>query len=638
MTAVNATPIDPASTPPTDADAVPDEARHAWVTLAEQVRAHQFAYHVKDAPTISDGEYDALIRSLTALEDEHPALRTPDSPTQQVGGAIFSTDFQAVDHLERMLSLDNAFDADELRTWAARVEREAGGEAAYHFLCELKIDGLAINLLYERGRLVRALTRGDGRTGEDVTLNVRTIAGIPETLTVATCPSSSRCAARSSSRSPPSPSSTPPRRRRQGALRQPAQRGRRVAAPEGPPGHREPPAADARARPRGAARLRGGPPERGVCRAAHLGAAGVRSLAGRRHPRRGAGLHRPLRRAPALGRARDRRGRRQGRRGRRAAAARRHVEGAAVGDRLQVPTGGGQHPAARHPGQRRAHRAGHALRGHDARSSSPARRCPTRPCTTPWEVAARACSSATPSCCARPATSSPRSSGRCSSCATAPSVSSSCRPHCPSCGTALAPEKEGDKDIRCPNARSCPASCASGSSGSPPAVPSTSRHSGGRARRPCSRRGARRPRARRADESMLFSLGDDCRRGAALHPGRQDAPTRPRRHATAGALGQRRPAGRQPRQGQGQPLWRVLVALSIRHVGPTAARALAGHFGSMEAASARDRWRSSPGWTGVGGVIAESVRDWFDARERVARRDRRALGGGGVRMVDESST
>ena len=181
MTAVNATPIDPASTPPTDADAVPDEARHAWVTLAEQVRAHQFAYHVKDAPTISDGEYDALIRSLTALEDEHPALRTPDSPTQQVGGAIFSTDFQAVDHLERMLSLDNAFDADELRTWAARVERDAGG-AAHHFLCELKIDGLAINLLYEGGRLTRALTRGDGRTGEDVTLNVRTIAGIPETL------------------------------------------------------------------------------------------------------------------------------------------------------------------------------------------------------------------------------------------------------------------------------------------------------------------------------------------------------------------------------------------------------------------------------------------------------------------------
>ena len=126
---MNATPIDPASTPPTDADAVPDEARHAWVTLAEQVRAHQFAYHVKDAPTISDGEYDALIRSLTALEDEHPALRTPDSPTQQVGGAIFSTDFQAVDHLERMLSLDNAFDADELRAWAARVERDAGGAA-----------------------------------------------------------------------------------------------------------------------------------------------------------------------------------------------------------------------------------------------------------------------------------------------------------------------------------------------------------------------------------------------------------------------------------------------------------------------------------------------------------------------------
>lgn len=114
---------------------VPDDIQHRWAALAEEVRAHQFAYHVKDAPTISDGEYDALIRELTALEDEHPQLRTPDSPTQQVGGAVFSTDFQAVDHLERMLSLDNAFSSEELTAWAARVEREAGG-AAYHYLCE----------------------------------------------------------------------------------------------------------------------------------------------------------------------------------------------------------------------------------------------------------------------------------------------------------------------------------------------------------------------------------------------------------------------------------------------------------------------------------------------------------------------
>src|SRR5450759_4657968 len=173
---------------PTD---VPAAVRHEWTDLAEQVRAHQFSYHVKDAPTVSDGEYDALIRRLNALEDQHAELRTPDSPTQQVG-ASFSTDFAAVEHLERMFSLDNAFSAAELVAWAARVERDTaadgggtatdGGGTAYHYLCELKIDGLAINLLYERGRLVRAATRGDGRTGEDVTNNVRTIEGIPRRL------------------------------------------------------------------------------------------------------------------------------------------------------------------------------------------------------------------------------------------------------------------------------------------------------------------------------------------------------------------------------------------------------------------------------------------------------------------------
>ena len=163
----------------------PDAVRHAWADLAETIRGHQFAYHVRDSPTISDGEYDALMRRLTALEDAHPGLRTPDSPTQQVGAPSFTTEFQPVDHRERMLSLDNAFSPEELAAWAARVERDAGGPdgAAYRFLCELKIDGLAINLLYERGRLTRALTRGDGRTGEDVTHNVRTIRGIPAVLT-----------------------------------------------------------------------------------------------------------------------------------------------------------------------------------------------------------------------------------------------------------------------------------------------------------------------------------------------------------------------------------------------------------------------------------------------------------------------
>ncbi|CAM3755504.1 NAD-dependent DNA ligase LigA [Smaragdicoccus niigatensis] len=156
------------------------EVRQRWQELAEQVRDHQFRYYVKDAPIISDGEFDALFNELKAIEEAHPDLRTPDSPTQIVGGG-FASDFTAVDHLERMLSLDNAFSDDELRAWARRVESEVGSEL--HYLCEVKIDGLALNLVYENGRLVRAATRGDGRTGEDVTLNARTITDIPEVLT-----------------------------------------------------------------------------------------------------------------------------------------------------------------------------------------------------------------------------------------------------------------------------------------------------------------------------------------------------------------------------------------------------------------------------------------------------------------------
>ena len=162
---------------------IPDDARHRWTDLVEEIQAHQFAYYVRDAPTVSDAAYDALVRELEALEERHPGLRTPDSPTQRVGGT-FSTDFEPVDHLERMLSLDNVFGPEELRAWAERIRRDAGqqGEALPRLLCELKIDGLAVNLLYERGRLVRAATRGDGRTGEDVTLNVRTIRGVPHLL------------------------------------------------------------------------------------------------------------------------------------------------------------------------------------------------------------------------------------------------------------------------------------------------------------------------------------------------------------------------------------------------------------------------------------------------------------------------
>ncbi|AGZ45653.1 DNA ligase [Actinoplanes friuliensis DSM 7358] len=152
-------------------------ARHA--ELSDELRGHQYRYYVLDSPTISDAEFDKLLRELEALEERFPALRTPDSPTQNVGGT-FSTLFTPVEHAERMMSLDNVFDEDELAAWAERTERDAG--APVRFICELKVDGLAINLTYEKGRLVRGATRGDGRTGEDVTSNVRTIREIPERL------------------------------------------------------------------------------------------------------------------------------------------------------------------------------------------------------------------------------------------------------------------------------------------------------------------------------------------------------------------------------------------------------------------------------------------------------------------------
>ena len=157
------------------------DARHRHAELVEQVDRARFDYFVRDSPTLADGAYDRMMRELQEIEEANPDLRTPDSPTQTVGGT-FSTEFTAVDHLERMMSLDNAFSAEELAAWAERVERDRG-TAAVHYLCEIKVDGVAINLLYEQGRLTRALTRGNGTTGEDVTLNIRTLDNVPERLT-----------------------------------------------------------------------------------------------------------------------------------------------------------------------------------------------------------------------------------------------------------------------------------------------------------------------------------------------------------------------------------------------------------------------------------------------------------------------
>ncbi len=153
-------------------------ARHRIEELTAEIRDHQFKYYVLDAPTVTDAQFDQLLKELGALEAQHPELLAPDSPSLGVGGG-FSTTFTQHDHIEKMMSLDNVFDLDELGAWFDRVEKEV---AQPQFLCELKVDGLAINLLYEKGELVRALTRGNGVTGEDVTLNVKTIKNLPHTL------------------------------------------------------------------------------------------------------------------------------------------------------------------------------------------------------------------------------------------------------------------------------------------------------------------------------------------------------------------------------------------------------------------------------------------------------------------------
>src|SRR5689334_16095434 len=171
---------EPAAEPAAETVAAPSDAREQHQLLSEEIEQARWRYYVLDDPILSDADFDRKLRRLEGLEEQYPELRTPDSPTQKVGGAV-STEFTAVDHLRPMESLDNAFTYDELASWYARLERDGVEKPA--LLCELKVDGLAINLLYEGGRLVRALTRGDGRTGEDVTPNVKTIDVIPHRLT-----------------------------------------------------------------------------------------------------------------------------------------------------------------------------------------------------------------------------------------------------------------------------------------------------------------------------------------------------------------------------------------------------------------------------------------------------------------------
>ena len=615
--------------PDTAAEPVPDEVRRAWSELAEQARAHQFAYHVKDAPTISDGDYDALIRRLTELEDAWPALRTPDSPTQSVGGAVFSTDFVAVDHLERMMSLDNAFSSEELLAWAARVEREAGG-TPYHFLCELKIDGLAVNLLYERGRLTRALTRGDGRTGEDVTFNVRTIAGVPSELSGEGIPGLVEV---------------------RGEVFFPIEAFADLNASLVEAGK----APFANPRNAAAGSLRQKDPRVTASRPLQLLVHGIGSRSGFDLERQseayerlsgwGLPVSRHMRVLDTLDEVRafiEEFGERRH-------SVEHEIDGVVVKvDEVAVQRQLGATSRAprwaiayKYPPEEVNTRlldiqvnvgrtgrvtpfgvmepvvvAGSTVERATLHNGDEVRR---KGVLIGDMVVLRKAGDVIPEILG-PVVDLRDGSEREFVMPT----------RCPSCGTALAPEKEGDKDIRCPNARSCPSQLRERLFGL-----------AGRGAFDIEALGwegaiALLEAGVLIDEGGLFGLRAEDIARVPLYTRaakRTDPPESVIDGRVLSANGQKLvdnlDAARK------QPLWRVLVALSIRHVGPTAARALAQHFGSMVAIREASVEELSA-VEGVGGVIAASVRDWFDREDAAWHRaivDQWAADQ--VRMVDE---
>ena len=610
-------------------DETPDAVRHEWTDLAEQARAHQFAYHVKDSPTVSDGAYDELMRRLNALEEEHPGLRTPDSPTQQVGGAAFSTDFVSVDHLERMLSLDNAFSPEEMTTWAARVEREAGG-TAYHYLCELKIDGLAVNLLYEKGRLTRALTRGDGRTGEDVTLNMRTVAGVPERLQGEDLPTlveirgevffpieafAELNAAQVEAGKAPYAN---PRNAAAGSLRQ---KDPRVTA-----------ARPLRMLVHGIGKREGFELTRqsqayelmhewGLPTSTHYRVvdtiddvlAFIAATGERRHDVEHeidgvvvkvdeVAVQRQLgstSRAP------------------RWAIAFKFPPEEVNTKLLDIQVGVGRTGRVTPFGvMEPVLVAGSTVERATLHNADEVRRKGVLIGDT---VVLRKAGDVIPEILG-PVVDLRDGSER-------PFVMPT---ECPSCGAALRPEKDGDKDIRCPNSRSCPQQLRERLAGLAGRGAFDIEALGWEGA------GALLEAGVLEDESGLFGLSDHDLARVPLFTRaakKTDAEESVVDGRVLSANGAKLVANLDA--AKSQPLWRVLVALSIRHVGPTAARALAQHFGSMQAIRDASVEELSA-VEGVGGVIAEAVRAWFDADDADWHRaivDR--WGADGVRMVDE---
>ena len=604
-----------AATDREDVTEVPDDARSRHRELAEELDRHAFAYYVLDAPTVSDGQYDTLMGELKSLEAAHPALLTPDSPSQKVNGGFAAT-FSPVQHLERMQSLDNAFTNDELSAWAARVEREVGTGATY--LCELKVDGVAVALVYERGRLVRAATRGDGTTGEDVTANVRTMADVPQQLA-----------------GDPTDGSVPELLELRGEIYFP------VAA---------------------FADVNAAMVEQGKAPFANPRNAAAGSLR-QKDPRVTAS--RPLRLVlHGLGARRGFEAERQS-----AAYERLRALGLPVSSRYEVADDlpGVQAYIERFREQR--HSVEHEIDGVVVKVDQVAlqRRLGSTSRAPRWAIAFKyppeeattklldirvnvgRTGRVTPFGFMEPV----KVAGSTVQLATLHNASEVARKgvligdtvvirkagdvipeilgpvvaardgseypftmptHCPECGTELRPEKEGDADIRCPNARSCPAQ-----------LRERVFHVAGRGAFDIEVLGyeaavALLQSGLLEDEGDIFFLDEEKLSRSAFFT---------KKDGTLSANGRRLLENLETRKDV--PLWRVLVALSIRHVGPTAAQALARDFRSIDRIMAASEEELAAA-DGVGPTIARSVRDWFavDWHREVVEKWRRA----GVRLAD----
>lgn len=602
--------------------------------MVQQIEAHRAAYFGDDAPTVSDGEYDALERELRELEAMHPELATPESPSRTVGAAGTGTGFASVKHRERMMSLDNSFSLDEVDSWLARIGREAGDPEV---VCEPKIDGLSISLTYVDGELTRGVTRGDGTTGEDVSANVRTIASIPSRLTGAApalveirgevfLPVAAFEQLNAGLVAQGKPPYANPRNTAAGSLRQ---KDSAVTATR---------PLDLTTYALGA--LEWGDTVPDPRSATQSGIYEVLSDWGLPVSDFTAVLH----------------GRKEIDAYLHALEARRHdlvheIDGAVlkVNDRaVQAELGSTSRAprwalAYKFPPEE-VHTTLEDIRVDVGRTG----RVTPYGVMTPTLVAGSTVTYATLHNAHEVArkgvligdTIVLRKAGDVIPEIVGPVVAArtgkervwTMPTECPSCATTLAEQKEGDKDLRCPNAEFCPAQIVDriafiGSRGA-----FDVEVLGEKAAYALVASGVL------ANEAGLFSLSEaDLRRVPLLTYEADEKLTKKR--ATAGDTGRR--AGdvsangikllANLEQSKAQPLWRVIVSLSIRHVGPTASRALATAFGTMDAIRAADA-DTLAAVEGVGPVIAEAVRRWFEVDWHVDIVERWAAAG--VRMAD----